>query len=169
MTSPVILFVGPVGGGKTTTLAHLVSEWRKLGKDVRGLLAHRVFEEGSFIGYDLEVIGEKKRSVLARKEGTGIEETGPFVFFEEALARGRQALRDAAKADVVIVDEVGPLELRGGGWAAEVEKLLRDSEAMVVLVVRENLREQTTQWLRAFGRPIHSLPLRDAALLDSLL
>ncbi|MFH1011226.1 MAG: nucleoside-triphosphatase [bacterium] len=165
----MILFVGPVGGGKTTVLAHLVSEWRQSGKDVRGLLAHRVMEDGCPIGYDMEVIGEKKRSVLARKEGIGIERTGPFVFFDEALARGRRALRDAAKADIVVVDEVGPLELRGGGWASEVERLLSESEAVVIFVVREDLQLQIIEWLKPLGRTLHSFHFREAAKLTSLL
>jgi nucleoside-triphosphatase THEP1 len=154
MLPPVILIVGHVGGGKTSALTTLVAKWRASGKKVRGLLAHRVMENGHLVGYDLEVIGEEKRSVLARKRGTGVEQIGPFVFFEEALARGRRALRSAARAQIAVVDEIGPLELSGKGWIHEVERLLRKSKATLILVVRTELQGQIAQWLPPFQRRI---------------
>jgi nucleoside-triphosphatase THEP1 len=166
MSSPILLVTGPVGAGKTTALARLVQEWRTSGRDVRGILAHRVMKGGRTVGYDLEVIGEKERSVLARKKGTGVERIGPFVFFDEALALGRQALRNTVSAEIVVVDEIGPLELRGGGWAREVEELLRESEAVVILVVRKQIQKQVVQWLTRFERPIHSLRFEELAGSD---
>jgi nucleoside-triphosphatase THEP1 len=167
--SPVILFVGPVGGGKTSTLTSLVSKWRASGKEVRGLLAHRVMEKGHRVGYDLEVIGKERRSALARKEGAGIEQIGPFVFLDDALARGRKALRAATSAQIVIVDEIGPLELSGRGWSREVERLLHKSKVTLILVARESLQEQLTKWLQSFDRVVHSLHTWETAKLDSLL
>ncbi len=166
MSSPILLATGPVGAGKTTALARLVQEWRASGRDVRGILAHRVMEGGRVTGYDLEVIGEKAHGVLARRKGIGLEKAGPFTFSDEALARGRQALRNATKAEIVVVDEVGPLELRSGGWAREVESLLRGSKAMIVLVVREELQKQVVEWLTPFQRPIHSFHFEELAGSD---
>jgi nucleoside-triphosphatase THEP1 len=163
MSSPILLVTGPVGAGKTTALARLVQEWRKSGRDVRGILAYRVVEGGRTVGYDLEVVGEKAHSVLARRKGIGSEQAGPFVFSDKALALGRQALRNAVSAEIVVVDEIGPLELRGGGWAGEVEELLRESEAVVILVVRKQIQKQVVQWLTRFGRPIHSLRFEELA------
>jgi len=147
-------------------MANLVSAWRQSGKDVRGILAHRVMEGGRVIGYDLEVIGEEAHSVLARKKGIGLEKAGPFTFSDEGLARGRQALRNAVSAEIVLVDEIGPLELRGGGWAGEIEELLRESKALVILVVREELQKQVMRWLTVFQRPIHSLNFEELAGSD---
>jgi nucleoside-triphosphatase THEP1 len=166
MSSPILLVTGPVGAGKTTALARLVLEWRASGRDVRGILAHRVLEGGRVVGYDLELVGEKAHSVLARRKGIGFEQAGPFTFSDEALACGRQALRNAISAEIVVVDEIGPLELRGGGWAGEVEKLLRESEAIVILVVRKQLQKQVVQWLTRFERPIHSLRFEELARSD---
>ncbi|MCK4601753.1 MAG: DUF2478 domain-containing protein, partial [Phycisphaerae bacterium] len=58
----------------------------------------------------------------------------------EGLAFGREAL--GRPAELVIVDEFGPLELRGGGWRGAVETLLTASAGVVLLVVRDGLVEE---------------------------
>ena len=160
---PVILLTGAVGAGKTTALNKHVRDWRESGRDVRGILAYRVFEGEQLVGYDLEIIGEDKRIILARKSGTGLEKIGPFVFSDDALAQGRRALKASATADVVVVDEIGPLELAGGGWSEEVKWLLRESNAVMVLVVREGLVDEIRQWLQNDERPIHVFSIEEMA------
>jgi nucleoside-triphosphatase THEP1 len=159
MAAPVVLLIGAVGAGKTTALTNLAGKWRASDRDVRGVLAHRVVEEGRLIGYDLEVIGEGKRVPLARKSGTGLEKIGPFAFSEAGLALGRRTLRESAAAQVVIVDEIGPLELKGGGWTKEVVELLRESSAALVLVVREELSARVRGWVQPIRQSVHELRL----------
>jgi nucleoside-triphosphatase THEP1 len=159
MAAPVILLIGAVGAGKTTALMNLTRQWRASGRDVRGILAHRVMEEERLIGYDLEVIGEGKRASLARRGGTGLEKIGPFAFSKAGLALGRRALRESAAAQVVIVDEIGPLELKEGGWAREVVELLRESGAALVLVVREDLSDEVRRWVQPFRQSVHVFQL----------
>lgn len=45
-------------------------------------------------------------------------------------------------ADLVIVDEFGPLELGGHGWREDVDLLLAETDTVVVLVVREELVQE---------------------------
>ena len=160
---PVILLTGAVGAGKTTTLMNLVRKWLQSGKDVRGIIAHRVMKQERVIGYDLEVIGRDVRLPLARKDGTGSERIGPFVFSDDALAGGRRALKAAVMADIVVIDEFGPLELKGGGWAEEIKWLAQESNAILILVVREPLLEQVRAWLKPFERPIHSFTVEEVS------
>lgn len=171
MASLVILLFGPVGAGKTTVLASLVHKWRASGRKVAGILAHRMLEDGELAGYDLEIIGKEEQLPLARMGWTERERVGHFGFCETALAQGRQALRESAAAEVIVVDEIGPLELKGKGWAKEVAELLQESNAVLILVVRQALHDHVRQWLRPFQRPIHSFSLEELAEseLDALL
>jgi nucleoside-triphosphatase THEP1 len=76
--------------------------------------------------------------------------TGPVVgryrFDEAAIAEGNAAIMSAVSdgVDVVVVDEVGPLELRGQGWAPALERALqadKGTEEMLV-VTRPSLVDQ---------------------------
>jgi hypothetical protein len=66
---------------------------------------------------------------------------GLFHFLEEGLQVGRRALDVAAteRADLVVVDEFGPLELASRGWRAAVDALVHAGKAPLLIVVREEL------------------------------
>ena len=62
----------------------------------------------------------------------------PVRVFARGLALGHKALgEDRRGADVVVVDEVGPFELSGGGWADALDALVATSSGAMLLVVRE--------------------------------
>jgi nucleoside-triphosphatase THEP1 len=66
---------------------------------------------------------------------------GRWEFTKAGLKLGRAALNPSAasSADLIIVDEFGPLELEGRGWRKEVDLLLASTNVPVVLVVRQEL------------------------------
>ena len=78
----------------------------------------------------------------------GEEQWGRFAFTRDGLRLGREALGlDRQPADVVIVDEVGPLELSGGGWAGPLDGLLDRFDGPVLLVARPAVVEAVrTRW-----------------------
>lgn len=39
---------------------------------------------------------------------------------------------------MVIVDEVGPLELRGRGWSERLSELLREPKSVLIIAVRKS-------------------------------
>ncbi len=45
----------------------------------------------------------------------------------------------------MIVDEIGPLELQGGGWAPVVHPLLESYAGRLLLVVRPDILQQVLQ------------------------
>jgi nucleoside-triphosphatase THEP1 len=74
-----------------------------------------------------------------RRDGPG--DVGPFCFLGEGGRLGSHALDTAATegADLVIVDEFGPLELASRGWRAAVDSLVHAGRTPLVLVVRQEL------------------------------
>lgn len=144
-TPRAILVTGEKGEGKTTLLARYATELRKAGARVAGLLAHAVWERAERSGYDVESIATGERVSLAvRSEAVGAVRQGPFAFSEVGLTLGISALTSAIESDaeVVVVDEVGPLELRGEGWAEPLDRLLAFRGPLVVLSVRPSLVEE---------------------------
>jgi nucleoside-triphosphatase THEP1 len=59
--------------------------------------------------------------------------------------------------DVVCIDEIGPLELSGDGWAPATRELLKHLDAPLILVVRSSLLDQLSSFLgrdpEAFWHP----------------
>jgi nucleoside-triphosphatase THEP1 len=140
-----VILRGRTGSGKTTLAREVVTLLRQRGQTVAGILAPGLLEDGRRTGFDVVNLATGESTALAR-ETADVE--GPharwsrFAFSAEGLALGRRALGpDSEGADVVVVDEVGPFELAGGGWAASLDDLARNFHGAFLLVVRRAIVE----------------------------
>lgn len=136
----VLVLTGPVHCGKTTFLERATARWAGRGVDCAGFLGPAVIDANGETGYDLlELPGGRRRPYLRRQGPPEAERAGPFVFVPAALERARAILRHPAPADLLVVDEVGPLELRGGGLWPALSEAVRRPETTTLLVVREDI------------------------------
>lgn len=149
----LILWTGEKHCGKTTSVAKLVKIARAKGFNVAGLLAPSLYRNGILIGFDVLDLRNEARAPLARRE-TDASKPGPFTFFADGLKLGNAALSATAtkSADLVTVDEFGPFELNGRGWRKNVDSLLASSNAVIVLVVRQELADAVWQLYADFPR-----------------
>jgi nucleoside-triphosphatase THEP1 len=149
----VFIIVGKKGSGKTTLAEKTIQLLKQQGLAVEGILAPEWLEDGQRAGYWVKDAGSGEKMLLCRRqEAKAANEPGPFYFYPEALAFGQSALlgretgpkphKDghppAERPVVTVVDELGPFELQGLGWAAAMDSLPRDSGCML-WVVRESL------------------------------
>jgi len=139
----LILWTGRKHSGKTTGAARLVRAAREKGYIVAGLLAPAVHRDDALIGFDAVDLRSGQRAALARDNGS-VGTAGRFEFLAEGLRLGNTSLSPAAtaSADLVVVDEFGPLELNGQGWRRSVDQLLQSCKATMLLVVREELADE---------------------------
>ena len=139
----LILWTGEKHSGKTTCVAGLVKAARAKGFNVAGILAPSLYRNGRLMGFDILDLRNGDRTSLARRR-TDTTKMSPFVFIDEGLRLGHTALRRAVVeyADLVVVDEFGPLELCGQGWRSSVDSLLASITATLMLVVRCELVDQ---------------------------
>ena len=136
----VLVLTGPVHGGKTTFLERAWPRWSARGLACAGFLSPAVTDEEGRTGYDLlEIPSLLRRPFLRQREEPGAERTGPFAFNPGALERARAILRDPGRPDLLVVDEVGPLELGGGGLWPALRDAIRRPGGAVLLVVRETI------------------------------
>jgi nucleoside-triphosphatase THEP1 len=139
--SNVFILSGEKGSGKTSLLLELLPELTVNKISTGGILQLGLWKEGTRYGYDLLNIESGTVVPLCRTDApdSGIT-AGPFKFFPEAFRLGRTALSPSAvaKCDVVIIDEIGPLEFGGNGWADSLAEILQCYFGTIIIVVRSS-------------------------------
>lgn len=155
---PCLILHGPIASGKTQTAAHLARSLAEEGVSVGGILAPRIVKNGATAGYDVEDLGTGARRALASLSPPGVV-AGRYFLSREGLDFARNALfRALDDTEVVFVDEVGRLELAGGGHAAAIRAALTRA-ILPVFVVRSSLVGETLARFeieRALALAIHS-------------
>ena len=139
----LILLTGRKHSGKTTAANRLARQVRLKGFIVAGLLAPAVYKDNRLVGFGVVDLMRDKQINLANRRKAAGKRAG-WAFTEAGLKLGKAALNPSAadSADLIIVDEFGPLELDGRGWRKEVDLLLASTDVPVVLVVRQELEER---------------------------
>lgn len=161
-----IIVKGIPGSGKTTLCRKYTQEWQRLGWHVGGVLCPEVKRDGLRIGSDVCDLLSGQKVPMTRLAGDASFEgytQGKYVISLEGVSFGRKALEEALieKCDFIVIDEVGPLELKGDGLAESVEACLH-SNANLAIVVRSSLLDI---FLDYFGRAL----FQDAIIVDAVL
>jgi nucleoside-triphosphatase THEP1 len=149
--SSVYLLTGEIKSGKTTRL----QKWAA-NNNTDGILAPVIDGKRHLTRIRsgetklLEYTGEDKTIELTK--------IGNYNFLTSVFEWGRKEMYDSflEKPEWLIVDEIGPLELRGEGLEPVVSKILNEninSEMNILLVVRKSLLETVIEHygLRARG------------------
>jgi len=136
----ILVLAGPVHSGKTTFLRGLLPDLKALRLPVSGYLSLLVMNEGENVGYDLFDIRRGESIPFLRTEGgAGWQRVGPYFLLPRGLEVAAAAILGLKPGEILILDEVGPMELAGRGvWPALSEALSRSS-LDCLLVVRKPL------------------------------
>jgi len=132
---------GALGAGKTTLCATVAALARAQNLVVAGVLTPTRQTNDGRIGRDVEDLRSGERRPLAEPAGTATGLTmGDWQFHADGLAWGTTILRHATPCDLLIIDELGPLELiRGEGWAIGVDLLRAGDYRLALVVIRPAL------------------------------
>ena len=126
----LFILTGDIRTGKTTWLEARVRELEAAGVPVRGVLAPGVWRGGEKIGIQNVLLPSRERVLLATPAGDGCSTGLGWDFDAEALARVNAHLIELAatsgdmQSGLLVIDEVGPLELRRGGGLTAALALL---------------------------------------------
>ncbi|MDW8070025.1 MAG: nucleoside-triphosphatase [Anaerolineae bacterium] len=140
----IILLTGERGSGKTTVCQRWAYQARVAGWDVAGLLSPAVFDKGRKVAIDAFDLrsGERRRLAWTRTSAASAEAlcTLAWCFDPATVAWGNQVLASATPCDLLIVDELGPLELEHNqGWTAGIAAVNTNCYRQAWVVVRREL------------------------------
>jgi nucleoside-triphosphatase THEP1 len=139
---------GRRGAGKTSLLAEAGRRAEEEGLRVGGILQERSDDRLETVGYMVRRWGTGEELQLARRRPEG-----GFSFSLEAFGAADRWLReDGARADLLLVDELGLLEAKGGGHAGAVAALLQRQPPPLLLAAlrKDKLGELAERF--GFGR-----------------
>jgi nucleoside-triphosphatase THEP1 len=172
MRGRMIIVSGDKGSGKTTFVSRFVQHARERGLHVGGFLAEGLWKDGTKRGFELHELATGKQVVFCSMDGPSDHPVvGRYYISPEGLAFGRSVLSPgvADQADLVVVDEVGPLELGGEGWAESLDRLILTGVPLV-LVVRNDLVDLVqARWELKGSRVIDISTSTPEAVLDYLV
>ena len=132
----VIIITGSKGIGKSTVCRKLVEIARDQGLSCSGILTYKATDK-SIIVEDIQR-GEKETLASTHNVYHG-PRTPKYSFNPKGINFGVQAIDAGITTAILIVDEIGPLELRGEGFVNTFE-LIKDCKAKVcILVIRKEL------------------------------
>ena len=141
-----LLVVGEPGSGKTSWCREYIDRRRESGSSVGGILCPAVEHQGQRIGCNALDLLTGQEIPFARLSSHGCirqgERVGDYTISRDGISFARGAIKRAIDngCDLVVIDEVGLLELSGKGLVSAVELALA-SAVDVLIVVRSSLRE----------------------------
>jgi nucleoside-triphosphatase len=141
-----LLVVGEPRSGKTSWCREYVYRRRKCGSSVGGILSPAIEKQRQRIGFNIIDLLTGKEVPFARLSGLGRfkggEVVGDYTISRHGISFACRAIKRAveSRCDLLVIDEVGPLELCGKGLMPAVESALA-SGVNVLIVVRSSLKE----------------------------
>lgn len=145
----LVVVTGGRGAGKTTWCSGLVDEARARGVAVAGVLSPHVLDDGVRVAIELVdvVTGERRRLASGRGAGAPPSSHLPrarWIFDDDALSWGNAVLDHIPpEADLLVLDEMGVLELQHGvGLASGLALVDARRHRTACVVVRPELVER---------------------------
>ncbi len=126
MTPIRVFLTGNPGCGKTTVIRRVCDILVNNGTKPGGMVSEEIRKGGVRVGFSLEDLMTHETGVLARVDERDGPRVGKYhVNLQDLQHVGAVAIRRAmVEADVVIVDELGPMELHSIPFILAVERAL---------------------------------------------
>jgi len=154
----VIIVTGAIGIGKTTVCRKLIEIVRNRGYICGGILTYKAANKGIIIE-DIQS-GEKETLASINNVYHG-PSTAKYYFNPDGIDFGIRSIEKSTSSAILIIDEIGHLELRVEGFTKVLELIKAGKIKDCILVIRKEL-------LPAFLSQMPTTPLIFAVLFEKL-
>ncbi|TKB58688.1 ATP-binding cassette domain-containing protein [Ferrimonas aestuarii] len=151
----LLLLTGESGSGKTTLLEKLITENVDGDLDLNGIICPGEMRDGRRFSSDIINVRTLARTQFGQRRDQFDPTTNTrFQFSKAGLELGLDALtpQSASHMGVWLVDEIGPMEFKNGGFAKAIAALLSEPKRKQIWVVRPSLIEKAIEYWQ-LGNP----------------
>ena len=162
----IALLFGPSGSGKTTAAVRCADEAKNRGWHVGGIVAPGTFRDNCRQEFQVIDLASGEQRLLCSRGLAAAIHCGPFGFSPIGLEFGKSAILRAiaSPADLLVIDEIGPLELRNMGWAEVLRAASTSKVRHLLFTVRPTLCQEVCRTFFAEDE-ICWLPVAESANL----
>jgi nucleoside-triphosphatase THEP1 len=131
----VIIVTGAIGIGKTTVCEKVIKITKSLGCTCGGILTYKTVDK--LIVVDIQT--EEREALASINNIYKGPHVGKYFFNPEGIEFGIRAIDRGSSSDILFGDEIGYLELRGGGFVEILELIKAEKVKDSILVIRKEL------------------------------
>jgi nucleoside-triphosphatase THEP1 len=138
----ILIITGQKDTGKTRLCLRLIEVLKQQNRQVGGLVSPGLYQAGNKTGILVQEIKNGEQKQLAFYDpGWDVKVPERLWRFDmQAVEWGNQRLKNAANSDVLIIDELGYLEMEENrGWTAGLDLLDNRAFQYAVVVIRPDL------------------------------
>jgi len=156
--SDIWLVTGPPGVGKSTLVSRVTLKLKSRGVIIGGCTTGEKRTGGVRVGFEVKDLTNGTTGELASTSGKLGPRVGKYrVNLSDLSSVGAKGLSDAAEvSELVVIDEVGPMELVSPDFRRAVRKCI-DSGKPILAVVHERLEDDLLAELRSKAKELVEL------------
>lgn len=136
MTKRILLLTGTPGVGKTSVLLRIVESLKAKGYKVGGMVSREVRVGGGRVGFEILDLNTGRKGWLAHVGQKQGRQVGRYqVNLGDLAGIGVEAITNAVtRSDVIIIDEIGPMELCSQKFKEAVRKAAESPKLIIGVV-----------------------------------
>jgi nucleoside-triphosphatase len=150
MRKHIILVTGIPAIGKTTAIIKTAEILKAQGYEIGGLITKEKREGDARVGFEIQDLATQKQGWLAHIKQPNGPRIGRYrVNLTDLEGVGASAIQNATEtADIIIIDEIGPMELQLKAFKEAVMQAL-DSAKPVIATVHHNAHDAFVRNIKA--------------------
>ena len=164
----IIVLTGAPGIGKTTAIIRVARALKERGMKVGGIVSRELRTNNMRIGFEFIDLTTNDRNVLASITGNGPKVGKYFVNVAGCRFAAERLTNAIRNSDVIICDEIGPMELKSRDFIDSVKNLF-DVDKKVIVVVHQKLQHPLTDEFRNKSSLLINLDLENREKVNQIL
>ena len=154
-----IAITGSPGVGKSTVCRDVL---KNLSCTYGGMVSADIRVNGERVGFEIMDIATGKRGILAHKEGSGPRVGSYHVNIKDLNSIGVAAIKNAMDSELIVIDEIAPMEFKSPEFIKAVEEALDSGKNMLVVLHQRSTHPLAERIRREFRVYIVTKENRDS-------